>query len=268
MATTPCVYVASARRHVDGLVTGPAAAGLRRVTALDHEAGNDAVEHRVVVEPRLGEGDERRGSRRRRLGVERHDERAARRVERERPGLLRIEGLRRRRRSPVLASRRLDRRPQQPAVSPRCVATAAGDAGGTAAGVPVRRRRRRTPSDPTATTNPSIASSDRTPGQATATMKYPRCRRRRHVDPCRHRRAGRHLRRLRNGRQRQPHVVRRRHRRHVDRRRHARGDRPGRRHAGRPRRWQSVGIAGAAGDTGASLRAELVTAGLPDVADA
>ena len=39
-----------ARRHVDGLVAGPAAARPGRIAALDDEAGDDAMERRAVVE--------------------------------------------------------------------------------------------------------------------------------------------------------------------------------------------------------------------------
>ena len=73
------------RRRVDGRVAGAAAARLRRVAALDHEARDDPVEDRVVVEPVLGERDERGRGRGRRVEVERDGERAAVGRERQRP---------------------------------------------------------------------------------------------------------------------------------------------------------------------------------------
>src|SRR5262245_38762082 len=79
--------------HVDRRVAGAARARLRRVAALDHEARHDAVEDRVVEVPVVGERDERGRRLRRELLVERDRERAAARVERQRVGLGRVEGL-------------------------------------------------------------------------------------------------------------------------------------------------------------------------------
>ena len=65
------------RRHVDGLVARPAASRSGRIAALDHEAGDDAMERCVVEEAAPGERDERGGCLRRRLLVELDRELAA-----------------------------------------------------------------------------------------------------------------------------------------------------------------------------------------------
>ena len=72
-------------------VAGAAGAGVLRVAALDHEVGDDAVECRVVVEPGPGERHEVVDADRRVGGVERDHHVAARRVDRRRVGLRRVD---------------------------------------------------------------------------------------------------------------------------------------------------------------------------------
>src|SRR5918995_5762955 len=72
-----------AGRWVDGRIAGAARPGAGRVAALDHEARNDAVEGRVVVEAGLGKRDERRRRLRRERRVERDREVAAARPDHE-----------------------------------------------------------------------------------------------------------------------------------------------------------------------------------------
>ena len=93
IATTPFVYAAPAPAGVDGRVAGPAAARLRRVAALDHEARDDPVEDRVVEEAVLGE--ETSDAVVAGAGSCRASPRTCRdvRVERERPRLLGVEPL-------------------------------------------------------------------------------------------------------------------------------------------------------------------------------
>ena len=83
-------------RDVDRRVSRPAGSRLGRVTALDDESWNDAVEDRVVEVPVAGECNERCARLGRELGVERDRERAAVRLERERVGRRCVEWLRRR----------------------------------------------------------------------------------------------------------------------------------------------------------------------------
>ena len=72
---------------------GAAAARHGRVAALDHEAGDDAVEDRVVVKAALGERDERGGGVRRGLLVDADRDVAAARLERDVVSLRRVQVL-------------------------------------------------------------------------------------------------------------------------------------------------------------------------------
>ena len=96
------------RRRIDRLVAGPTRARLRGIASLDHEAGDDAVEDRVVVEPVACERHQRRCRVRRELGVEPDRERAAARLEDEAVARSAVERIGRRGERPWLAgSRRL-----------------------------------------------------------------------------------------------------------------------------------------------------------------
>ena len=91
IATTPVRVARRGGRPVDGRVARPARPGARRVAALDHEAGNDAVEDRLVEEALAREADEGCGRRPASLHGEPDREAAAVRVQRHVVGLRRVE---------------------------------------------------------------------------------------------------------------------------------------------------------------------------------
>ena len=78
------------------LVARAAGAGAGGVAALDHEAGDDAVEDDAVVEPFAGEEDEAVDVLGRDLRVQLDADRAGRRVDRRGVGLVRVDRHRRR----------------------------------------------------------------------------------------------------------------------------------------------------------------------------